>query len=285
MATVLEHYGLRVVADYKSESLETDIPSDEIIGIEVEVENVRRVGDGLSSVWQITEDGSLRNAGREFITFPIKAKYATHALDNLMNEGLSKDCSFSPRTSVHIHLNVQDLETAQVVDLTMLYTLFEEHLFRFVGRNRIRNPYCVPITQTNLLSGLVRRGLSTRWEKYAGFNLLPLLDKGTVEFRHMHGSPDVTKLSNWISLIVGMKEWIKKHSSASIRKRFHAITHDDVPSLAQEIWPKHCHLLKWEKAEEFYTSMLFVKYLLANRTTLTSLANQVSNTSTYFQIK
>ena len=59
------------------------------LGIEVEVENVQTFHN-ISPYWRITEDGSLRNAGREFITPPIRAWRVEQALTLCLNNRLTK---------------------------------------------------------------------------------------------------------------------------------------------------------------------------------------------------
>lgn len=261
------------------------VASKELIGIEVEVENVGRVRSGVNAVWQQINDGSLRNDGREYITMPVPAAYAPDLLHNLMRVGLRQECSFSPRTSVHVHLNMQDVELEQVGDLLLLYTLFERTLFRFVGRNRARNPYCVPIAETGLLGNFVQEGIRGRWEKYAGFNLLPLRDKGTVEFRHMHGTSDVVKLSRWIDLVTQLKEYVKKNKTKSIRQMLANLSKDEVPALMKEVFGASSEYLKWNSVDEFEPSILMTKYAMANRTNITNLRGAVNSSSAFFQVK
>lgn len=257
------------------------VPSEELIGIEVEVENVQRVGK-IDPLWHMTEDGSLRNHGREFITDPMPAKYAPAMLHNLL-EALGQECSFTPRTSVHIHVNAQDLTSEQVSDMLILYTLFERVLYRYVGRSRIRNPYCVPIAETYLLNRFVQRGLKAQWEKYAGFNILPLRDKGTVEFRHMHGTFDVQKLAGWVDLVTSLKEYVKKTPTKVIRRMMHTITVYDVEALGREVFPSCYHLLKWDRVEE--KSIFATKYCLASASSFTAVRAAVTSDSPFFKVK
>src|SRR3990167_448968 len=68
------------------------------IGLEVEVENVLKIDPQLSlCFWSIHEDGSLRNRGREFKTYPMPLQYSEAALKLLFNS-LNKDMDFSKRT-------------------------------------------------------------------------------------------------------------------------------------------------------------------------------------------
>lgn len=228
MTTILEKFGLTPVNVVVPKALDyiPQIPvySEQAIGIEVEVENttqVARIPKG--SVWTAHTDGSLRNNGQEFITAPFSATYAPAVLNQLMTTVLNQDCSFSPRTSVHVHLNMQDMELGQAMDLVLLYSVFERLFYKFAGRGRIRNIFCVPITETSFLPAMSKNGVATAWSKYTGLNLSPLSTRGestgygTVEFRHMHGTFDVAKLSIWINFITMLKEYVLKTPTKTIR--------------------------------------------------------------------
>lgn len=259
-----------------------NIPSKELIGIEVEAEHVLSVPGLNQSVWTITEDGSLRNAGKEFITKPIEAHYAVAALHNLL--GNCNFC-FSPRTSVHVHLNCQDLTTNQVLDILLLYCLYEKTLYRFVGRGRWKNIYCTPITECGLLGQIAAYGVKAPWEKYTGLNLLPLSQHGTIEFRHMHGTTDVKKLSVWIDLITRLKEYVKTHETGSIRKLVNAFDEQQVLATASAIWGDIAGVLEISDPEEVLSRVPTVKVaLLKNTASQRAVQNSISQSSKYYQI-
>ncbi len=228
MTTILEKFGLTPVNVVVPKGLDyiPQIPvrSEQVIGIEVEVENTGSIGRvPKGSPWTMITDGSLRNNGHEFITSPIPANYAPAVLNQLMTQILNQDCSFSPRTSVHVHLNMQDVEVGQAMDFVLLYSVFERLFYKFAGRGRIRNIFCVPITETSFLPGMSKNGVATAWSKYTGLNLSPLSTRGestgygTIEFRHMHGTFDVAKLSIWINFITMLKEYVLKTPTKTIR--------------------------------------------------------------------
>lgn len=197
------------------------IESTRHVGIEVEVENLTLEANPKTGVWVNTTDGSLRNNGAEWITLPIEARFAPYALRELLADSLSKDCCFSPRTSTHVHVNCQDLTIVQVQDILLLYGCLEPLYFQFTGRGRIKNIYCVPIMDTSMIAMASTQKLEATmnlWSKYTGFNILPLSDKGTIEWRHMHGTFDHEKLSVWIRLIVNLVDYVLNQGTASIRK-------------------------------------------------------------------
>lgn len=203
--------------------------SERLVGIEVEVENY----DALQmprSAWLAKEDGSLRNNGMEWVTRPMAAKYARAALTDLLVNALAEECCFSPRTSVHVHVDTLNLEVSKIRLLTVLYSIFEPLLYRFAGRGRNKNIFCVPVLETQLLD-IMQGGhslsvMTQRWEKYSGYNIKPLETLGTVEFRHMHGTRDVDKLTIWIDLLTRMVDYV------------HATPHDMLETLLQTFGPQ-----------------------------------------------
>src|SRR3990167_2684205 len=93
------------------------------VGIEVEVENVSYINPNIPlCFWQITEDGSLRNHGKEFKTFPIPLQHAHVALEQLF-QGLNPDIDFSHRTSIHVHMDIRGLTMSQLLGLLLTYTV------------------------------------------------------------------------------------------------------------------------------------------------------------------
>lgn len=175
-----------------------------LFGVELEIESVDRhtPWNGMSPLIEVKDDHSLRNNGKEFIT-PPKDRETTLALFHNVHTCVKfRDPieKFSERTSVHVHVNCQNMEVEQVRQAVMLYALFEECFFRMVEPSRRDNIHCVPITDT-YLPAYFRQSLSTqvsKWSKYTALNLLPLKTLGTIEFRHMHGHDDPLLLKDWL---------------------------------------------------------------------------------------
>jgi len=219
-----------VPVDFLEVPYENNSPLPEcFIGIEVEVENIYnpiRNKEALH-IWDITEDGSLRNNGREFVTLPIQAKYAKYSLNTLMKAlEENNEPQFTSRTGIHVHVNVQDMNINQLVSFILLYYVTERLLYRFVGRERKNNIFCVPLQNTNYFLHIYNavkinnreqtdvemndlhafKNIVEDWKKYLGLNLLPILRYGTVEFRHLYGTRDVDLIVNWINIILSLKK-------------------------------------------------------------------------------
>lgn len=189
--------------------------NDAIVGIEVEVENIRQ-DVPIQAFWGRHEDNSLRNFGVEFVSVPMNIKRVQLAVQHLF-EALSVNNTpdFSNRTSIHIHLNCRDLTLDQIKTIVLLYCIFERHFYAFAGTRRLSSIFCVPVYRTNILSVLGRcvDELSAHWHKYCGINLLPLMSGGsngngygTLEFRHLFGTADQRTILDWINNIIALRK-------------------------------------------------------------------------------
>jgi Putative amidoligase enzyme len=198
-------------------SIKAASEESQILGIELEIEHA--LGISSTSGFTATTDGSLRNNGREFVSFPLELSTLIQALSGFFLVNKVTEDNYSERCSVHVHANVQDFTGESLVTLLLVYSTLEELLFEFVGEDRYNNIFCVPLNQTRLyelslhhidwvshtLSGLDRRG----WYKYTALNLLPISSQGSVEFRHMPGTRDMVKLIRWLFLITRLLRYAR----------------------------------------------------------------------------
>jgi hypothetical protein len=199
---------------------------DAYIGIEIEVEKVG--GSNWTNTpagWQVTKDGSLRNSGAEFISAPLEPKSIRSAIAAMylsLRYGQKTTVDFSWRTSIHFHLNVRTLTPSQLATLLLTYLAFEELFFHFAGEDRARGNFAVPIHDTDFDMAIARfvngggnvADLVSAWHKYSALNLVCVTGsdkgddsqektkKGTVEFRHLGGTKELSKLVLWSNLIL-----------------------------------------------------------------------------------
>ncbi len=296
MTTIQEKFKIATVQVFTPKGLDDHpfpIKSSQIVGIEVEVENVLHdLNIPKGSPWVHTTDNSLRNSGAEFVSKPILASVAPAAISQLLTKILVQDCHFSPRTSVHVHLNAQDMELHQVVDLVLIYAIFEKLLYRFAGRGRVRNIFCVPITETSLCGNLLDN--TFRWEKYTGLNLNPLHQPsaetrtayGTIEFRHMHGTFSVDKLCIWIDLITSLKDFIMKSSTKEIRTMIVNMDDSfDFEALAREVFGSNASVLKFCGLDEIKDCYLVAKQAIFGSRNTQKLQALGHNESRFYTFK
>lgn len=242
------------------------INSTELIGIEVEVENTQFIGE-IARPWNVKEDGSLRNQGRELVSDPISAANAPEALYYLLVKGLSQECSFNMRTSIHVHINAVDMTDEQIRNMVALYTIFEPALFNFAGRGRWKSVFCVPLNECNQLSHAAIRSLGDgRWEKYTALNLRRLADLGTIEFRHLGGTFDVDHVCQWIDMICALKSYAMRMSTADIRTEIAAMhPYTDYNELCRRVFGEFAQLLHVSDSAVYYEASLNARVIFSTQ--------------------
>ena len=258
MSNVGDHFGLEAPMEYTNTKTVPQISPepDRLLGLELEIENA----DGEWSVlgMNVTDDGSLRNNGLEFITKPSNYSTTAYTLTRFFNriytaegEHLSEK-NLSDRCSVHVHVNCQDLTLVQLTTLCMLYQVFESTLFNWIGDNRDKNIFCVPWSETNLtynkismLDDLQQSEYQVRsWEKYTALNLLPLLSLGTVEFRHMAGQKNETRILQWLRIILRLFEYTRQKDFMEVRQQIMGLNStSQYKGLLEEVFKEEAVLL------------------------------------------
>lgn len=192
-----------------------------IVGLELEIENFGEYDEPPFGC-NITEDGSLRNNGREVITLPTKVKYLQRVLENVFKKHEIHEDNYSDRCSTHVHVNVQDFTVDQLKNITLVYQVVERLLYKWVGEDREGNIYCVPWYQTNLNQNLVSKLTDSsaracaNWVKYTALNLIPVREQGTLEFRHLYGTCDVAVIMKWVNIISSMVEYARRQEHAAL---------------------------------------------------------------------
>jgi hypothetical protein len=194
------------------------------VGVEIELEKVD-LKHVPASTWNIVEDGSLKDKGKEFVTIPIQFKYLEVELERLF--GSLNSCNPSERCSVHVHINARDFTLEELKKFIALYMIFEKSLYNFSGE-RLNNNFCVPVVfypeiAKQFVDCLSVGTIIPVWFKYYGFNLSPIFGGesspiGTIEFRHMKGTTDIEWIINWINLIVSLKISAKSMKLEDIEK-------------------------------------------------------------------
>lgn len=225
MTTIKEIFGMRVPAPWALKGAVECANPDLMMGVELEVENCQNGQDWYQDRtgkfgWTTTVDNSLRgvnvttgaNAGIngnafEFISKPMKSSTLLYSMEEFFKVTGFNDKNYTDRCSVHVHVNCTDLTPDQISSVALVYSVVEDILFRFVGQDRENNIYCLPWSQCRMNHDMVDKITSNvdrtarGWQKYTALNLIPLRGQGTVEFRQMHGTADMKKLTTWINLI------------------------------------------------------------------------------------
>lgn len=227
---------IAIKQDKKLYQVDTELVSNiDGVGVELEYENIVLLRNGnlyltayLESLdipfhyWRAVEDGSLRE-GTEFIfEGAMVGANITAALSSMQvfldkYRRNNKPVSITERCSVHVHLDVRDLNEDQLNNLIMIYILVERVLFQHINPLRLKNNYCRPLSDSSFkhtlhnmikqkgsmhaLCDVIRRDC----DKYSALNVLPVTRFGSVEFRHHHGTSDMSKVKDWINVILALK--------------------------------------------------------------------------------
>lgn len=210
------------------------------IGIEIELENIRNTRMGrartpnapfnIGGVWKCVEDGSLRNRGAEFVSDVLWGKDLTDALKYLLEDYLPnrEQPVLSSRCSMHIHMDVRDLNILQLQRLLQFYLIFEKVLFNYVG-DRENNEYCIPYYSSvagqlqlskimhpkSDINIMIDKGvdeasiewIESQFIKYMALNLRPFCRAGSIEFRHSSATLNMEAVKDWINILYCLKKF------------------------------------------------------------------------------
>jgi len=207
-------------------------PSDEFalpfnkVGVEIEVEHPPNTEELVSKgLWQAVRENSLREVkGRrpiELITLPLFGEDLLNAFTHLDEAFKEGEAQFSARTSVHVHIEVVDMEKEDLIKLLLLYTSLERILFHHCGADRADNLYCLPYYKADHFKTLLyqvfdalteedthnAQSVIYNWPKYSALNLRRIADLGTIEFRQHHGTADSKKILTWIKMLLCIKRY------------------------------------------------------------------------------
>lgn len=210
-------------------------PSDEFIlatqltGIEVEIDwGQQRAPDSsiiqrmLSTDWNLTADGSLRNGYECVLSAPMYGKQLAHAIDRLY-EVVSPPVS--SLASTHIHIDMQEEETTldTLRGVVLLCYCMEEAIYALSSGARKYCNYAVPLTMQNreiLRTVLdpsvpevdVGSVLTRMRSRYFGLNLAALGKYGSIEFRYFETARNAEQLKQFVNVCHAIKLLASSHS-------------------------------------------------------------------------
>lgn len=190
------------------------------VGIEIEVEGASLPTFIRDKFWVSTEDGSLRGEALEYVLkAPIPIDEVGSAVDHLNDKFVAKGAvlDFSFRTSVHIHVNVGELEYDQLLAFMYGYLLLEEPLMNFCGKPRKGNRFCLRLQDAEGLNNILRDMFSSHQEglmripqdqyRYAAMNIDALRKFGSLEFRGMRGTNEKAIIETWAKALVHLRNF------------------------------------------------------------------------------
>jgi hypothetical protein len=193
------------------------------IGIEIEVEGnkfPKHAYDGYDPVdpdripkqWLYHRDGSLRGEDNaEYVLKkPLKFSEVPKAINDLwqMFSDYGTVLDVSNRTSVHVHLNVQDFYINRLCSFAAMYLSVEDILTGWCGDHRVGNLFCLrakdaPAIVTELKDFFKLNGKKkfSGGMHYAGFNPSSLHRFGSIEIRTLRGCIDPADILTWVGVL------------------------------------------------------------------------------------
>lgn len=198
------------------------------LGLELEVEAKQPLptnGDigRLQNMWYAKREGSLRGYNMEYITQgnifnnPNKTKHINWLIDTLKPYQPIPD---SPRTSLHVHVNVQRYTLNQVYACMVGYWLLENLLTKFCGPTREGNHFCLRACDAEWIvrkqvEAVSQHGYPFYSEvhnknlRYSGLNTAAVPRFGSLEVRSMRGVMEPKIIDMWSSELQRMFSRIK----------------------------------------------------------------------------
>lgn len=192
------------------------------VGVEIEVE-----GHNLpiaEKYWRNEHDGSLRGAeNREYVLAkPSTLNQLKMALKYL--DIKYKECNSvvddSVRAGVHVHVNVQTLNMVELYNFMTLYIILEEALVKWCGPDREGNLFCLRTMDADYLIYRLAQAAQTRDFRhliddnlrYGSMNVKALGTYGSLEFRAMRGTRDLSLIQLWAEVLVNLREVAKNYT-------------------------------------------------------------------------
>lgn len=196
------------------------------VGLEIEVEGQGLIHGPVRPFWGYHEDGSLRGPeNAEYVLMqPIERKLVPNALENLftaLQKQGSKLRKNSPNTSVHVHLNFQDVSLKQTYTTICTWYILEEALMEYCGAERTGNVFCLrgsdAEAQLQRLASAIRYGRVGDLNdpdglRYSALNYTSLAKFGSLEFRGLGGVYDPKEIQIWVDILTSLKDFSLRFS-------------------------------------------------------------------------
>lgn len=229
------------------------------IGIEVEAERVFDFGlpDDLRQYWNITEDGSLKDHGAEFVfSSPLRGASVVTAL-NLLEEYLTDIAAVcNGRTGLHVHMDARNMSTEQLTTLAVLYTLTERPLFSFAGADRLNNVFCRPVTESteigvfkHLFNSVAEddfRDAFSSAHKYSALNIASIRSLGSIEFRHHYGTYNAKRIILWLNILMSLyNKAVEVAASKDPAATLNDICLLDKSAILNEVYGEYASVLRY----------------------------------------
>lgn len=173
-----------------------ELPNVGNIGIELELEGLTRWPEVRG--WRTESDGSLRDGIEYVFDGPQSGTTALRSIQSMAQALAETPPEPSFRCSTHIHIDVRDMELEKLELMVLAYVMTEGVMFDHCAPERRYSNFCPPFFVNTQLARQFTQlfhqaGSDTRrfsncnaWPKYSAFNIKPIVQYGSVEFRGSH---------------------------------------------------------------------------------------------------
>jgi hypothetical protein len=205
------------------------------VGIEVEVEGYDPLPVIAEGAWRSKADNSLRYNGMEYITkSPIRVCNTKIDKIKVLTDKLNKKgielVKNSPRTSVHVHVNVMRHTPRETWTAIVAYWLLDNLLMKYCGEDyRQGNLFCLGIKDSEATLQYCKQDLAKEVPfnsfrefelgnvvRYSSQNLAALPKYGSLEYRGMRGTTDPELIDEWSTELFNLVERSKRFGSPSV---------------------------------------------------------------------
>lgn len=208
----------------------------------------------VNKYFNVHIDGSLRIHGKEF-TFkgPYRGSKIIRACTAMDDAARALFFTSGYRTSLHVHLDVGDLQYPNdLILFGAVYCVVEPFLYNFVGQGRFTNNYCTPwykhphhfhtfITTCRSYKDqtAIPAFKHNKQYKYSGLNCFSLGDFGTFEFRQAPVNMQLPKVKTWINLTMRIKQWVMINTGTTLPRLLDRVTHSSPEAFLTSVFQSH----------------------------------------------
>lgn len=219
----------------------------EIMGSDYAKANV--INDTIAR-WQaaVVGDGSLPATGYEINTAPAKAEKFDEEIIDICRSLRNSSGRVNKSCGLHVHVDVRGVDILSLKRIIMTYMAVEEDVFSMLAPSRSNNGFCRKMkpngwaerfhlneeTTAQQFQNYLETALYGRADpsndyykrakgnsyRYNGLNIHSYFFRGTLEFRHHHGTANAVKIIAWARICESIIEFGLKNSEVNIKRFF-----------------------------------------------------------------
>ena len=214
------------------------------VGVEIEAENGQKSKLNLPDTFGIKEDGSLDSSGVEVVTPPSKDSALVDNIRLACKELIKCNFQATQSCGLHVHIDLREVQNDYVKLSRILRTFFsiEDVIFAMLPSQRLSSTYCEPLRDQYRFYDFYGRKVAQEFDctvyqekdksrvasykrdhyndkRYTSCNFHSTFFRGTLEVRAHSGTQNVTKILNWIELLLKVVDWsIKSYKHSQVEE-------------------------------------------------------------------